>query len=114
MPHAHCSSSHTVLLHGGLPSSSQQVETAASPDVARLTTYSDTPAFGVRKEEVAVAAPLAALLLRGLLQRTLRGGGAFKPLGGDDGLMGHALPHHVPFSPQCDLLRRGGEGDEGW
>lgn len=111
MPHAHCSSSHTVLLHGGLPSSSQQVETAASPDVARLTTYSDTPAFGVRKE---VAAPLAALLLRCLLQCALRGGGAFEPLGGDDGLMGHALPHHVPFSPQCDLLRRGGEGEEGW
>lgn len=85
---AHCYCTAASLLH---PSRWKQL---LGPDVAGLTS-------GVGGG----GGPLAALLLGCLLQSALRGGRALEPLRGDGGLMGHALPHHVPFPPQRDLLR---------
>lgn len=99
--------SHTALLYVGLRSSSllQANKTAAWPDVqltGASTTQTHTPmslVWGAWSE-----AALATLLLGSLFQCALWGGRALEPLGGDGGLVGHALPHHVAFPPQCDFL----------
>lgn len=49
---------------------------------------------------------LAALLPRCLFQRALWTGRALEPLSSDGGLVRHALPHHISFSPQCDFLKQ--------
>lgn len=89
----HCS--HTALLYVAVCSSSQLLDHMYSwqvPPPLRRTRGAWRPA------------PLPALLLGGLFQCALRGGRALEPLGGDGGLVRHALPHHVAFPPQCDFL----------
>lgn len=50
-------------------------------------------------------AALAVVLFVALGVVLLLIGGAFKALGGDDGLVRHTLPHDVAFPPQGDLLQ---------
>lgn len=114
----HCS--HTVVLYVGLPSSSQQrlqIKKKKHSCFTRCCTvdrYLRRRRWWVLKEWTGGGsrrASLPALLLRSLLQRALWSRRALEPLRGDGGLMGHALPHHVAFPPQCDFLHRSGGKD---
>lgn len=109
----HCS--HTVLLYVCLPSSSLYLRRLTIKQLSDQMLYSrqvdsttQTPMSRVRGGWRAAALPaLLLLLVCSLFQRALRSGRALEPLGGNGRLVGHALPHHVAFPPQCDLLQKG-------
>lgn len=98
-------SSHTVSICVcvSLPSSAVAAtyETADSPDAAGGCDLDADGSCAARPRPAA----LPALLLGGLFQCALGSGGALEPLGGDGGLVGHALPDDVSFPPQRDLLQ---------
>lgn len=107
----HSSHSFTVRLPPSSLHQQQQLQMKrpASPDVVHLTgtspTTTTTPVQTPDESCERREALLPALLLCGLLQRALRSGRSLEPLRGDGSLVRHALPHHVPFPPQCDFLQ---------
>lgn len=91
------------------PSSSVSAAAATNDGcLARCLQSTGEPACradaGERRAEGRGRAALPALLLRGLFQGALRSSRTLEPLRGDGSLVGHALPHHVSFPPQSDLL----------